>query len=471
MTFHPQFALLTIALALNLLGTGCAKEKYVAKPIDPVQISTKLINKDIASADFKSYLIKQGYPANDLPFSSWGLSELTYCALYHHTKLDVAKAQLALANAQINTAKTRQNPIIGGDIARSNQKNGDIKPWALGLNVEIPIETTSKRELRVEQAQYLADAAKLDVADAAWQLRAQIAKNLLRYHQNNALTAILKNALATQTNIFTLLQKRFNLGALSNTDLSNAKLKLQQTQIALTTEQNKLAEIRASLAADVGLSVDKFSEVKLKPFNVDETLASQNQILNTVDTVKNLQSDALLNRIDIRRSLAAYAAAESKIKLEVAKQTPDIALTPGFAFEFGDSIWSLGFSSLLSLLNKNQTLIAEATHLREIEGAQFEALQAHIIATLSQNLAAYQSSNSNITSLNAQLGAQLQHTQKLQKQFEAGLIDRLDITQNQISTQAIEQQLLAEKFNLLQLNLAIEDVMQKPIFETNKFYE
>ena len=53
-----------------------------------------------------------------------------------------------------------------------------------------------------------------------------------------------------------------------------------------------------------------------------------------------LQTTALLNRLDIRIALEKYAAAESKLKLELAKQYPDLVISPGYAFEFGDNIWS-----------------------------------------------------------------------------------------------------------------------------------
>ena len=55
---------------------------------------------------------------------------------------------------------------------------------------------------------------------------------------------------------------------------------------------------------------------------------------------------------------------------------------------FGDSIRHLALT-LLNLLNKNQMLIAEAANFREIEGSQFEELQAKIIGNLSQSLAVY----------------------------------------------------------------------------------
>ncbi len=447
MNFLPQSKFLVVTLSLSLLAASCAHEKYQAKRLDPAHTSAKLLSKNITGDGFKAYLIKQGYTENQLPFAAWGLNELTWCALYHHPKLEVAKAQLALANASLKTAAQKQNPIIGGHIAHSNQANGDIRPWAYGFNVEIPIETGNKRQIRVEEAQYL------------------IAKDLLRYHQNIATADALKNELAIQTKLVDLLNKRLSLGAISSAELSAAKLRQQKTQFTVANEQAKLAEIRANLATDVGLPLEHFNGMALKPLNLDEALAKQSALLNTPDKNRDLQTSALLNRLDIRRSLEKYAAAEAKIKLEVAKQTPDISLTPGFAFEFGDSIWSLGFSALLNLLNKNQTLIAEATQLREVEGAQFDALQARTIGDLGQSLAAYEASLENTHGLKAQLEAQGQLTQKLQRQFDAGLIDRLDLTQNQLNTSVLEQQLLEAQFNSLHSALAVEDVMQRPLFE------
>jgi outer membrane protein, heavy metal efflux system len=458
-----------VMVILGLLASGCANEKYQAKPLDIAQTLAKLRSKDTTSTDFHAYLIKQGYQETNLPFTEWGLNELTLCALYYNSKLDVAKAQLALANATVNSANQQQSPTLGGRVAHSNQANGDKNPWAFGLDVEIPIETGNKRQIRVEEAQHLAQVARIDVADTAWQLRSQIAKDLLRYHENIALQKQFTSDVKKQDALVKLLEKRVQLGALSNTELNTAKLMQQKTLFSLNTEQAKSAEILAALAYDVGLSSEKFKQVTLKPLDLGATLTMQDTLLNAPDTNslngKDLQEKALLNRLDIRRSLEKYAAAESKIKLEIAKQTPDISLSPGFAFEFGDSIWSLGFSTLLNLINKNKTLIAEATQLREIEGAQFEVLQAKIIGDLSQSVAAYQASLQNMNQIKLQQTAQAQLTQKLQRQFEAGLIDRLELTQNSLNTNLLEQQLLNAQFNNLNAALAIEDMMQRPLFD------
>ena len=455
---------------------GCAKEIYVAKPLDPQAVNAKISNKNPDSTEFNAYLIKQGYPAKELPFQVWGLNELTSAALYFNPKLDIAKAQLALANAGIDTANQRQNPTLGGSLARSDRANGDINPWSYGLTVDIPIETANKRAIRVEQAQYLRNAAELDIAEIAWQLRSQIAKDLIAYHENIAQQDYLAHELKAHADIVKMLEKRLALGLIDTATVSNAKLLQQKSQISANTLPMQLIEVRAALAADTGLSVDHLNKMTIKPMDIDIALAQQSQLLNQTNSDGQnqfivLQENALLNRLDIRRSLARYAAAEAKIKLEIAKQTPDISLTPGYIFEFGDRIWSLGFSSLLNLMNKNQTLIAEATQLREVEGAQFEVLQSKVISDLNLAHAQLTTALENIQQTQSQLDNQANQQRQLQKQLNAGLTDRLAVTQQLLQNLFAEQQLLTLKFNGLKAMLAIEDLMQRPIYDEPKYAE
>ena len=462
LALRPASKTVVLCVLLAALVTACAKEKYQAKPINAQAISAKIYAKDPLSADFKAYLIKQGYKVEDIPFKSWGIDELTASALYHHSKLDVTKAQLALANAQLETASQKQNPTLGGSIARSNQANGDIRPWAYGLNVEIPIETAGKREIRIEEAQHLQAVASIDVADTAWQLRSQIAKDLLRYHENVARQQLLQQEISKHIDIISMLRKRVEVGTLSNTDMLTSKLLLQTKKDALSAETSKNQELIAILAADSGLSLDKFNQLPIKPLALETSLNKQTELLNA-NALANLQEKALLNRLDIRRSLEKYAAAEAKIKLEVAKQTPDIAITPGFIFDFGDKIWSLGFSSLLNLLNKNTRLIAEATQLREIDGAQFEALQANIIGDLSVANARWLAAQDNLKQAKQQQAAQQAYMQKLNKQFAAGALDRLELAQAALQNQLADAQVVTMQFEVLYAANDMQDLLQTPL--------
>ncbi|MDP3087795.1 MAG: TolC family protein [Methylotenera sp.] len=458
------------AIALSIVAVllaGCATESYQAKPLEPEKIVVSITERDPNSAEFKAYLIKQGYAEANLPLSTWGLHELTLCALFYHSKLDVAKAQYGLALSAINTASLKPAIGLGGSVGSSNQKNDDISPWALDLQVSIPVQTTNKRAIKIEEAQHLAEVARLDIADTAWQLRQAIATDLLQLQQNTAQIAQLQNTLATHKKIISMLQKRVAAGLNSNTELSNYQLAQQESQFSLSAALAKTAAIHAKLAADCGLSIEKLVSLKIQNFDLDNTLKQQQAVLSDSMATKALQEKTLLNRIDIRRALSKYAAAESKIKLEIAKQTPDISLSPSWAFDLGDTIWSLGINSLLNLAKQNQTMIAEAMQLREVEAAQFEALQAQTLANLAQAQTQYQAANTVFIAQQQRTSEQIRQQQKQLKQFDAGLIDRLSLSQSDLNQHLTLQQLQIAQFAVLQAALNLEDVMQHPIEATS----
>jgi outer membrane protein TolC len=457
--------IITLFISCSIF-TGCATEKYVAKPISVAKTTSKILSKDPRNPEFLDYLKKQGYQESNLSQHEWGIDELTLCTLYFHPKLEVSKAQLGLAIAQVKSASQKPSPTLTGSLAHSDLSNGDKRPWAYGLNVEIPIETTNKSEVRLEEAEANVEASRMEIADTAWQLRSDITKTLIALEQNYANMELLQDALTSQDEIYNMLQKRVDKGLASKTELNTVQLAQLKTQSEINISKAHSEEIKAVLASNVGLTLDKFKQINLKPLDIDVTLAQNISILDTNFLNRGLQEKTLLNRIDIRRSLAKYKAAEAKVKLEIARQIPDISLSPGIAFEYGDSIWSLGFSALLGLTNKMHTQIAEAKQLREVEGSQFEALQSQIISDLNQSYTNYVANKAKLDQTIIQEKSQLQQFQKLQKQFDAGLIDRLELKQANLNNLILQQQVSDAKFDLLKATNAIEGVMQHPIYNS-----
>lgn len=452
-----------ITILISLLCISCASD-YAVKPLDDKASVTKILAKDPTSAAFNDYLLEVGYATESLPLTAWGIDELTLCALFYHTKLEVAKQQLALSQLEIQTAGIRNVPSINGEFGQSNQKNGDLSPWLYGLSLNIPIETTNKRSARVAKAEQNAEVARMDMAEIAWQLRNQIAIDLIDYHQNLAEVQLLQQEVETQESITNMLEKRVNAGLASSTELSNVSLLSLKAKHQLNNKQTESRLIKAKLAADVGLTPENFASIQIKPLDIEPTLSQQAIALDASLDSKILQQEALLNRIDIRRSLAQYAAAETEIKLQVAQQTPDITLSPGILFEFGDKIWSLGFSSLLKLLHKDTALVDQAKQLREVQGAQFEDLQATVIAQINQLHAHYQSAKQASLQAENTLKAEVAQEQKMRKQFESGLIGKREFAQYSLNTLIAKQQQLTAQFTLLHIANQIENAMQKPIY-------
>ncbi len=450
-----------IACLPTILG-GCNFLQYTAKPIEPVLNAVKFEAKNPAGDAFNQYLISNGYSADHLPLKTWGVDELTYCALFFHPSLDVARAQWRAAESAELAAAERPIPNLNANVARSNQANEDIKPFAFGLSIDIPIETANKREIRIENARHLSQAAKLEIAQTAWQLRNQVVQSFNEYQFNQQQIKLLTEEQMRRQEIVDIYQKRVSLGAASNVELSTVKLQLQTTTSELNTaNQNKLV-LQSKLASNLGLPLGKVSEMNLASDSVDQP-SQLNPVMTTDVQAGDLQTSALLNRLDIRIALERYAAAEAKLKLEIAKQYPDLVISPGYAYEFGDRIWSLGLSGLLTLLNKNKVGIAEATQLREVEAAQFNALQAKVIAEA--NISSTQVAQANLALDNQHklLSEQQNNTQRMMRRFSAGEIDRLELTYAKLENNVAEKSVALAYFQLKTALNQLENTLQKPL--------
>ncbi|MEY3747647.1 MAG: hypothetical protein RL194_1106, partial [Pseudomonadota bacterium] len=176
-----------------------------------------------------------------------------------------------------------------------------------------------------------------------------------------------------------------------------------------------------------------------------------------------LQEAALLNRLDIRAALARYDAAEAKLRLEIARQYPDIVLSPGYSYDQGDKIWSLGFSTLLSLLNRNEGNIADADAQRELEAARFKALQAEVIGQLDGRRAAYLQTLGTLEDTRQLLEAQRERTRMIEKQFEQGIADRLELTTARLENLLLQQALIANETRVQRAAHALEETIQQPL--------
>lgn len=457
---YPVFRVVLLTTLGSSILLGCQQIPYFAKPIDAQQSAVKLSQKSINNPEFITYLSRLGVD-EQAQLQSWDIESLHRAALFFHSDLAVSKEKLALAEYSIQTVANKPAIGVSGGIGRSDRANGDINPMSYTLQIDIPFETTSKRAIKVEEAENLVEVARMDAAEIAWNLRHRIQLDLISYYEQQRLSELLQKELDSYNQLISMLQKRVALGMGSNTELSQYQLMQQKNQILLRNTNAKTEILIAKLAADVGLSVSEFKRIPIA--NANEDLSANHNATLSPDT---LQADALINRIDIRRALARYAASESKLKLEVAKQIPDISLSPSYAYEFGDRVWSLGFATLLNLLQQQPKLIKEAEQLREIEGAQFEAVQASVIAQTNAAWAQYDASKTSYLSAKEMLSSQRAHVQKIQKQFDNGLVDRVMLTQAQLNLHLAEQDVSTTAFEMLRQHAFLENVVQRPLTET-----
>lgn len=448
-------ALLSLIVAASLT-TACAHQTYHPQPLDTEQLADRYRARSLSSPELQSYMQAQGYPADALPIAAWGLRELTLAAFLYHPQLAVARAQWQAARAQEITAGQKPNPSISGNVEHHSRAEGGVSPWTLGISLDIPIETGGKREARIDQASSLSLAARIDIGQQAWQIRSCLQTSLIDYRAALRQNALLQREIGLQSAIVQMLQKRLEAGVVSDIDLATARLQLQRLQNTLATDTARVAELRTELAMAVGVPARALDAVKL-----DERLPATPAFDKLPPTA--VQRAALLNRLDLRSALARYDAAEARLRLEIAKQQPDIVLSPGYMFDQSDNIWSLGLSLLLGLAHHNEGPIAEAEAQRELEARQFEAFQARVIGEQEQALTQYQGRLAELDQAEAMVAAQRQQTAKSERQFQAGYIDRLEWTTAQLENLAAEQGQLAATVHAQKALAALEDALQRPL--------
>jgi outer membrane protein, heavy metal efflux system len=446
--------------ALALMISGCAFQTYSPKPLDPVQGMQQYRAHDPNSADFQIYAKSQGYPTEQWPIRQWGLRELTLSALFFHPQLDVARAQLQASQAKEITAGQRRDPSISATLGKSEDEEA---PWIYSLGLDIPIQTANKRELSIELARSLSEAARIEIGQAAWNVRSRLLASWIDYNAALHQAAAIQQEVDIRSEITDMLDKRLQVGMISNTDLSNARLLLQQAQQLLITEQGRIPALKTALAINAGLVPEMLEQLQLATPSLEALLEAQHQVKLARYGSDALQDAALLNRLDIRAALARYEAAERKLRLEIARQYPDLTLSPSRIYEEGYHIWQLGIGALLPLLNKNKGLIAEARALRELEATQFEALQANVIGNVAQAKASYYGAADTLQQAREQYAARQRQMQRIQKQFDEGYADRLELAQGRLENLRSLQNMINAEYAVQRAAAALEDALQQPL--------
>jgi len=260
-----------------------------------------------------------------------------------------------------------------------------------------------------------------------------------------------------------MLEARLRAGMASSLELSNARLQLQNNRQLLDTEKAKLVELKAKLASHAGLPLQGLNKIQLTQNDKALAISRRQDLTSKPDLLDQLRESALLNRLDIRAALARYEAAEARLRLEIARQYPDIVLSPGYSYDQGDKIWSFGLSTLLSLLNRNQGNIAEAEAQREIEATKIRALQTQIIGELEGRSAAYLQTVSSVNDARQLVTAQAERTELTTKQFDEGFADRLELTSAKLEKLQAQRNLLAGEIRMEYAIHALEETLQQPL--------
>lgn len=445
-----------MAVALSALLAGCAH--FHAQPIEPARMEAEFRARSLADEGLRAYAEgNRAHGPMPWPPATWDLPALTLVAFYYHPDLDLARGAVESADARIETAGARPNPVLAFAPQYTTNTEAGMTPWTLGFSLDVPIETAGKRGHRVAQAQHLGEAARLSLASVAWQVRSRVrsalAEHLLAQDELGALRA----EAAARCEAALLIERRLAVGAVSRPDLDVARGALASTSLALRSAEGRLGETRAALAAALGVPTSALEGVT---FAWPELLLPPGADAMTKEAVHEA---GLVNRVDLRRALEEYAAAEARLRLEIAKQYPDLHLRPGFDSDQGEHQPGLGLSVELPILNQNQGPIAEAEVGRREARARVLGLQARILGETDTALARYRSAAGELGEADHLVAALDAQVAAGERALALGAADRLALAGLEVQRATAVRARLGALASTQAALGALEDAIQRPL--------
>jgi cobalt-zinc-cadmium efflux system outer membrane protein len=441
----------SILLVTSCLLAGCAAQRYRPAPIVPSATSSQFESRSLADADLRSFEERNlGHSVSPWPPRSWDLQTLSLAALFFNPALDLPRTRLATAEGALITARARPNPTF-------DLTPGIPAPYLLSQNILFLIETAGKRGHRVQIARNLRQAAQFDLADSAWTVTIGVRVALLNYLVASRNLELLQSEQKARADQVAILEQILKAGENTRFDVDLARIELSKTTAAVRSAEVQVADAKAALAAAIGVPIAALDAVEFSWPEMD-TLPIADSL--SIDQVRR---DAVLNRLNIRRSLAQYAAAEADLHSEIAKQYPNFNLGPGYTYEEGKSFFTLGFSTSLPIFNRNQGPIVEAEGRRKQAAAAFLQTQAQVIENSERAFAVYKAAVMAFKQSEASYQLQKSQLQIVEHSISAGSENRLNLDAVEIQVAALAQARLNALARAQQALGDLEDSVQRPL--------
>jgi outer membrane protein TolC len=445
----------SLFLAILVFIAGCAS--YHSQPIASAETAATFSARSFANENLHAFL-ETNHITGEWPRRSWDLNALTFVAFYYQPALAEARAHWASVKAAEITAGERPNPSVSVTPGYDSQIPGNFSPWLVTASLDVPIETAGKRSKRMAEAGHLSEAAYWNFVAAAWQTRSQLRAALLNLYTARETESLLARQESAQSNVVRLLEGQRAVGAVSDFELTQARIALETTELAREDADGQRRQARIQLANALGLSLRALTGIR---FSFDTLDQFPRQL-----TKPEVRRQALLNRADVRGALAEYAASQSALQLEIANQYPDVHLGPGYGWNTGnagDNEWTLGLTVTLPVLNQNEGPIAEARAKRAEAAAHFLSIQTAAITEIDSALAGYNSALKKSVVANALLKDSQRQWDSVRAQVQTGEMAPLAAANADVEYNTTVQSRLDTLIKAQQALGQLEDAVQSPL--------
>jgi CRISPR system Cascade subunit CasA len=300
---------------------------------------------------------------------AWRQADLLSAALKRNPAVAEAAAKYAEALAAARAARNAPNASLTLTVEYARERH----PWGHAAAADIPLDLGARRSTRVSTADLQALQAFYDYQEAAWGVRTALAKARDELAGANREVELAERIAALRRERTARLEQRIAAGEDDRFLALAARNDLIAAESRAREVRARRDQAQAALAKAMGVSSSAPAELKIAPAPEAPTF-----------DLAASRRDAALSRRDVLRALADYDIAENALRLEVAKQYPDVKIGPGYYWDHG--VLKLPFNLALTLppADLNRANIRRAEAARSAAGRSLETVQANALAAVDQ---------------------------------------------------------------------------------------
>ena len=310
------------AATLSLVGAIAGCIHYDAAPLKPESSAQEFAARRLTEVRVHDELLRLlPQSAADWPPREWDRAQLLAVALTQNPQLAVARAQINAALAREITAAQAPNPDL---TLQSEYARHDAHPWLYGISLNWLLRSPERRRLERELAGLDTNNERLQLMDQAWAVRSALAEALSDWQAGRRRLNLLGRLAAAQDRLLAVERDRVKAGEDAPGELvinQQARIQIEQQEAELRRDVDTA---QAAAAKALGLPPEALDSVTFawpdwgEPPPVDE------------DTRRATREQALLSRADLGFAIGEYAAAEAKLQQSIARQYPQLELSPGY---------------------------------------------------------------------------------------------------------------------------------------------
>jgi NodT family efflux transporter outer membrane factor (OMF) lipoprotein len=278
-------------------------------------------------------------------------------AAYDQARAAVREQRSALfPSVNLQASATRagsfgsRTPVIAGGAASGVSSNAanSSRRYSASVGTSWEVDVFGRLRASVAQAGALAEASAGDLANAALAARGELALNYVQLRAIDAQAEILASSITGYERALSIANNRYVAGVVGRVDVLQAETQLRNARADAADLGRQRAALEHAIAVLVGENPSRFALAR----------ADWSPQIPAVPPV--LPSALLERRPDIASAERRVAAANAAVGIERSAYFPTLNLTgsagfssPGLSslFEVASSVWSLGATGLMTLLD------------------------------------------------------------------------------------------------------------------------